>query len=628
MGRLTDTLRTGMQNNKTIKIFLGSSITELKDERKEITAHITNDITNLFGLGKIAIQFEVCEDIHRGHTGDLTDQDKIDNLLRGCDISVFLIKEKAGDKTVHEYDVAKEWQKEKPEHEIYVYFLKTEDGKKSKSVKAFQKRLMEEDFYWNDCDGLGDVKYDLLNGLLKRLGYKGSSEMAERIAQTAEARFEQFEKNEEQHKQKQAPLKDELHKDIEDLLAQIEDIWSKEDTLITARIAQILVIFRKTDRWAAATAYDKKKYSKLLYNYADFLYKYGLYKDSEAIYLRQISLVEELHGKESEEAAISYNNIGLVYHEQGNYGKALEYYFKALVIMEKILSMVHPDIAASYNNIGGVYHEKGDYGKALEYYFKALAIWEKISGAEYPYIATSFNNIGGVYGELGDYDKALKYHFKALAIMEKVLGIGHSNTSNSYICIGWVYYYKGDYDKALEYFFKDLTIVEKNLGPEHPFVATLYNNIGAVYMQQGDYDKALEYYETALAIYEKVLSTEHPDIATSYNNISEAYWKRGDYNKAIEYLFKALTLLEKVCGEEHPKTATFYNNIGCVYYNKGDYLKALEYLNKAYQIRLKVLGPEHPDIKNTLEWIKLVKKAAKGNQKQEKKTFWQRLFGK
>ena len=104
-----------MQQTQTIKIFLGSSITELKNAREEITAHITNDITNLFGLGNIAIQFVVCEDTHSDYMGGMTDQDKIDNLLRSCDVSVFLIKEKAGDQTVHEYDVAKELQKEKQE---------------------------------------------------------------------------------------------------------------------------------------------------------------------------------------------------------------------------------------------------------------------------------------------------------------------------------------------------------------------------------------------------------------------------------------------------------------------------------------------------------------------------------
>lgn len=502
-----------MNTPQNIKIFLGSSITELKNEREEITAYITNDITNLFGLGNIAIQFVVCEDIHRGHTGDLTDQDKIDNLLRGCDISVFLIREKAGDKTVHEYDVAKEWQKEKPEHEIYVYFLKTEDGKMSKSVKAFQKRLLEEGFYWNDCDGLGDVKYDLLNGLLKRLGYKGSSD----IAQTAEARFEQF----EDHKKQQDLLKEELHKDIENMLAQIKEIWSKEDTLITARIAQTLDIYRKADRWAAATSYDKEKYSDLLYSYADFLHNYGLYRDCETILLRWIPLVKELHGKESKEAASSYNNIGWVYKYQGDYDKALEYYFKALEIWEKVFGTEHPNMASSYNNIGMVYYNQGDYYKALEHLFKALAIWETVLGTEHPDTAKSYNNIGLVYHSHGNYGKALEYYQKALAIDEKALGKDHTDTARDYNNVGTVYDDQGDYGKALEYYSKALAIDEKVLGKEHPSTAREYNNIGSLYYEQGDYPKALDYLNKAYQIFEKVLGPEHPYTKTTLGWIED-----------------------------------------------------------------------------------------------------------
>ena len=498
-----------MSNNRIIRIFLGSSITELKNEREGITAHITNDITNLFGLGNIAIQFEVCEDIHRGNIGK-ADQDKIDNLLRSCDVSVFLIKENAGDKTIHEFDVARELQNDNPLHEIYVYFLKTQDEKKSKNVKAFQKRLKKEDFYWIECDGLGDVKYDLLNGLLKCLGYRGSSEKTESIAQTAEARFEQYEKNEEQHNQLQAPLRKELHKDIENLLAQIVEIWSDKDAfLITARIARTLDIFHKADHWAEATAYDKEKYSHLLFGYADFLYKNGLYYDANEIYLRQIPLAEELYGKEHKNTAVSYNNIGEVYNEQGDYDKALEYHQKALLIREKVLGTEYPETATSYNNIGVVYRKQGKYDKAWECHRKAMDIREKVLGIEHPDTAISYNSMGVVYDEIGNYEKALEYYFKAIKIVEKRLGTEHPNTASSYNNIGSVYHKQGNYNEALKYFRKALEIDEKVLGKEHPKTATDYNHLGVVCYYQGNYQKALEYFEKAYSIRMKVLGPQH-----------------------------------------------------------------------------------------------------------------------
>jgi len=34
----------------------------------------------------------------------------------------------------------------------------------------------------------------------------------------------------------------------------------------------------------------------------------------------------------------------------------------------------NPAIATTYNNIGSVYHDQGDYNKALQYFLKSLEI--------------------------------------------------------------------------------------------------------------------------------------------------------------------------------------------------------------------------------------------------------------
>jgi len=64
---------------------------------------------------------------------------------------------------------------------------------------------------------------------------------------------------------------------------------------------------------------------------------------------------------------MTYNNIALVYDNQGEYPKALEWFQKALAICEKVLGKEHPDTAMTYNNIAMVYNNQGDYTKALEW---------------------------------------------------------------------------------------------------------------------------------------------------------------------------------------------------------------------------------------------------------------------
>ena len=218
--------------------------------------------------------------------------------------------------------------------------------------------------------------------------------------------------------------RDLVHQDIEALLLQTQTVMAVAKRPIGERIARVAEIYAKADDWAYRSAYDKEKYEKLLYDYADFYYKYGLYDKGLQVYLRQITLSEELYGTDSTDTATSYNNIGTVYEKQGDYDKALEYYFKALAIYVKDLGTEHPSTATSYNNIGLVYDDKGDYDKALEYCLKALAIQEKVLGTEHPYTAQSYNNIGWVYKSQGDNDKALEYFRKAEEIKKKRSGGG------------------------------------------------------------------------------------------------------------------------------------------------------------------------------------------------------------
>ena len=508
-----------MPTTQTIKIFLGSSITELMNERTILGDYLMNSVRPLFKNDGIEIEVVKCEDIRSGNTGQ-DPQEELDALLRGCDVSVFMFKSNAGEVTIHEFDVARKLQKRK-RHEIYVYFFKVKEAKKSQALKDFQNRLKKVRFYWKDCNDVNHLESQFVLGLLKLerqvLHLQGASiiEQETETEKDGDTLFAAYQHNEQTHEQKQAPLREKIHQLISELLQQIGTIMASEDGTIAERIFKVIELYQKANRWASTTNYDKEKYNDLLSNYGEFLYKYGMYYDAEAVYLRQIPLAEELYGKEHENTAASYNNIGVVYVKQGNYPKALEYHGKVVAIFEKVLGKDHPSTATSYNNIGMVYKKQGNYPKALEYYGKALAIVEKVLGKDHPNTASSYNNIGTVYYNQGDYPKALEYYGKALAIREKVLGKDHPDIAQSYNNIGSVYYQQEKYPEALEYFEKALAIDEKVLGKDHPSTATSYNNIGSMYYQQKKYTLALEYLEKALEIRKTKLGEEHPDtIAT------------------------------------------------------------------------------------------------------------------
>ena len=320
------------------------------------------------------------------------------------------------------------------------------------------------------------------------------------------------------------------------------------------------------------------------------------YDEAMALYKRALYSAIEQFGENNSDVATSYNNIGYVYGNQGNYVQALEYYNKALEIYLSVFGDGHADVATSYLNIGGVYYSQGNYAQALEYYNKALEIYLSVVGDKHPDVAMSYNNIGMVYYSQGNYVHALEYYNKALEIYLSVSGDRHPNVATCYNNIGGVYYSLGNYARALEYYNKALEIYLSVFGEEHPNVALSYNNIGGVYDSQGNYARALEYHNKALEIYLSVFGEEHPNVVLSYNNIGNVYNHKRNYTLALDNYNKALAIYLSVFGEEHTNVATCYTSIGMVYYSQGNYAQALEYYNKALAIRLSILGDSHPDV--------------------------------
>lgn len=328
---------------------------------------------------------------------------------------------------------------------------------------------------------------------------------------------------------------------------------------------------------------------------ASYYFKSADYSHALEWYQKDLTISEEVLGKEHPNTATTHNNIASVYHSQGQYDLALERYRKALAINEKVLGKDHPDTATTYNNIAGVYDSQGQSDLALEWYQKALVIHEKVLGKEHPDTAATYNNMAGTYLDQGKFDLALEWYQKALAINEKRLGRDHPDTATTYNNIAGTYVGKGECEFALEWYHKALVIYEKVLGKDHPDTAIAYNNIAGVYYSQHEYDLALEWYQKALITNENALGRDHPNTATNYNNIANVYKNQGEYGLALEWYRKALTIIEKMLGKYHPITASTFNNIAGIYLSQGQNDLALELYHRALDTRERVLGKDHPD---------------------------------
>lgn len=394
---------------------------------------------------------------------------------------------------------------------------------------------------------------------------------------------------------------------LNELMLSISATMADMSIPIDERITHSIDLYKRCDEIAQIANYDSVKYERLLHQYARFLYDYAHYKDSIAVYERQIKLLVQLNGEKDVNIAYSYNDVGLAYWQIGENMRAIDFLYKSIEMKEIVLGSEHPDLIASYINIGCVYNDLGMYSAAIENLEKAFDLGLLVLGGNHPNIASIYNNLGFSYYSLGDYEKALEHHYKALALREKILG-EHPETAISYNSIGLIKKNQKEYTKALEYYTKSLNIQEKLLGAFHPDTATTYINIGSLYDIVGEKEKAVVFHLKGIISYEHSLGANNLKIAKSYWNIAHVYLDLNEADNALNSFSRVLPVFEKEFGKEHPYTASCYEKIADLLLNKRDFPKALEHYSlavKAYNT-IGAKFQEQEDYDNALCYLDLI----------------------
>jgi len=280
-----------------------------------------------------------------------------------------------------------------------------------------------------------------------------------------------------------------------------------------------------------------------------------------------------------ESLALSLNNIGFVYNNNGQVKEALDYYSRSLKTYEKTGNKA--GIALALNNIGYLYKNKGQIKEALDYFSRSLKIREEIGDKEG--IALSLNNIGFLYQNKGQIKEALDYYSRSLKIYEEIgdkRGIAMALNN-----IGLIYKSQGQVQQALNYYNRSLKLREE-IGDKKSIAVSL-NNIGFVYNNKGEIKEALDYYDRSHKIYEEIGNKD--GIATALNNIGSIYKTQGEIKEALGYFNRSLKINEEIGDKEG--IALSLNNIGDIYKNKGQIKEALAYGLRSLSISQEIGSP-------------------------------------
>ena len=298
-------------------------------------------------------------------------------------------------------------------------------------------------------------------------------------------------------------------------------------------------------------------------NWLNDLYYYHVnYEPDKALtYSKQaLLLAEKIDFRKG--LALTHNDLGVLYSNQGKYKLAFYHLHKA----EQLLHQLQDDngLANVYNSVGVIYAKQGSYPESMSYATKALKVYEKQK--DVLSAAGTIVNIGILYKHQNDFDNALKHYAKAMKLYETVKNEdGDFGRAATYNNIGQAYLKQGKFDQSLEALLKSDKV---GAYIDSPYLdAENFQALGTNYLYKKAYDKAMGYYQTAIENFIEI--GDNSGIANCLINIGYCHFKKGNQAAAIAETNRGLALAKELEQLEWQKDA--YQNLAEVYSTSGNY---------------------------------------------------------
>lgn len=300
----------------------------------------------------------------------------------------------------------------------------------------------------------------------------------------------------------------------------------------------------------------------------NFMNEIGVYYHHQSEYTKAISFYDRAISLEPN-LSIYWENRGLAYEQLQEYDKAEKDYLKALELGKG---------ANLINSLGVVKYRQKDFHQAKDYFMQAIELDNKDP--------IFFENLGLAYENLGDVEKAEENFMKALQISKEDarymnrLGLYYQNCKLFEKALDW-YSKAAEKDKENYIYKENVAIAHEHLGhyekaeelyqqmvldqQDELFVKTRLLNVQFL---QGKYFQVLEEVDKLL--------TSYPDNLDLYEIKGSAYEKQFLYEEALQTYEQALKI--------DPDHEYFNNRMGVLHYYLGtpeNLRAALQYYGKA-----------------------------------------------
>jgi protein TIF31 len=145
-------------------------------------------------------------------------------------------------------------------------------------------------------------------------------------------------------------------------------------------------------------------------------------KLGQELLLESLSLHEQIYGIIHPEVARVYNTLSMLYFQLEERDAAVELARKSVLVSERTLGVDNAETILSYLNLALILHANGNSKQALSYVKHALELWKIVYGPAHPDSITTINNAAVMLQHLRDYHESRLWFEASLKICEDVYG--------------------------------------------------------------------------------------------------------------------------------------------------------------------------------------------------------------
>lgn len=564
---------------KKIKIFIGSSIVDLHDDRLSIVSFI-QELNNKYIDRGIYIEPYICEEKSGAMRIDGSQNQHDEYIENNADAAIFMFFKKAGKFTLHELEIAYNTLKETMNRPNIFIFFKT-DGKNIIQNEEISRvaRLVSDSYqhYFKSFSNADTIKLEILQYMVDKLGDSFNLSVFDGKIYLNEDEIDNIDISNIFAYQNNKDLQL-LKKQTAEIETKINKCTGKNDYAELGRLLEL-----RNGKITQITTLESDLF-RLLTQINKNLKTPG----DKHIYKAAYKLVEDGRIREAISLLPDTENIKIRTERLAEQKRTAEHLFRqngekimqdALTRIELLKCDIANDarfyeIEELYDSITDLLSDSGYMNVLHEYCFflKDLRKYEK-----------SINLIENLLDRLEDFKTEECYFclLNLLAVMYEVLG----NTTQA----------KKYYKILIQYCKnKDMPRNKSDLG-------MLFNNIGFMYKNlcahdAAQFENAQKYLKEAVKVREKIYS-DNPndksalsDLVISYNNLGLLYEQRSEALDSAEYYLKrAVKKCSYLADDENGRyvAATSYNNLAYLYMNNTAtaekyYRKSLDLFEKLY----------------------------------------------